>query len=166
MPRVCVGSQVAVQLMGYAAPMTGVVDTVMRGISTSNATMGTQNLPSVDAVYTWVRLAQRVPVRVRLVSVPPGVPLVAGMTATVSVLERHAADDGQAWSVDRGVTRIREAFDAVVAGPVSRPGCIPPVGRETGATVALQVEDLPSPPVPARVVKPDLAPGMTTPPRR
>ena len=37
----------------------------------------------VNPVYTWVRLAQRVPVRIRIKQLPPGLPLVAGMTATV-----------------------------------------------------------------------------------
>ena len=37
-----------------------------RGISVSNAAPSTQGLPNVDPVYTWVRLAQRVPVRIRI----------------------------------------------------------------------------------------------------
>ncbi|MBB2961290.1 multidrug resistance efflux pump [Methylobacterium sp. R2-1] len=45
----------------------------------------TQDLPNVDPVYTWVRLAQRVPVRIRIDHVPSEVTLVAGMTATVVV---------------------------------------------------------------------------------
>jgi multidrug resistance efflux pump len=39
------------------------VKTLTRGISVSNAAAGTQGLPNVDPIYTWVRLAQRVPVR-------------------------------------------------------------------------------------------------------
>jgi len=42
-------------------------------------------LPDVNPVYTWVRSAQRVPVRIRIDHVPAGVPLIAGMTATVFV---------------------------------------------------------------------------------
>jgi len=44
------------------------------GISVSNATPSTQGLPNVDPVYTWVRLAQRVPVRIKITDVPPGIP--------------------------------------------------------------------------------------------
>src|SRR5262249_1006394 len=56
-----------------------------RGISVSNAAPSTQGLPNVNPVYTWVRLAQRVPVRIRITDVPAGVPLVSGMTATVTI---------------------------------------------------------------------------------
>jgi multidrug resistance efflux pump len=40
-------------------------------------------LPSVEAVYTWVRLAQRIPVRIKIDSVPPTITLAAGLTATL-----------------------------------------------------------------------------------
>lgn len=74
--------------------MRGTVDSITLGISTANATASTQGLPNVDPVYTWVRLAQRVPVRIRIDRIPEGVTLVAGMTATVSVGEpgRHRGD--------------------------------------------------------------------------
>jgi len=42
-------------------------------------------LPSVNPIFTWVRLAQRVPVRIHIDQVPDGVRLVAGMTATVQI---------------------------------------------------------------------------------
>ena len=57
-----------------------------RGIATANAATATQGLPSVDPVYTWVRLAQRIPVRVQIDSIPPGTQLAAGMTSTVTVV--------------------------------------------------------------------------------
>jgi multidrug resistance efflux pump len=42
-------------------------------------------LPSVEAVYTWVRLAQRIPVRIKIDNVPPTITLAAGLTATVII---------------------------------------------------------------------------------
>src|ERR1700761_2311351 len=81
--RLCVGDRVEARLIGYSAPIRGRVDTVTRGISVSDATPSTQGLPNVNAIYTWVRLAQRVPVRIRITHVPPDVPLIAGLTATV-----------------------------------------------------------------------------------
>src|ERR1700736_6730511 len=66
MARVCVGDRVEAKLMGYAQPITGHVATVTRGIGVSNAAAGAQGLPNVDPVYTWVRLAQRVPVRIAI----------------------------------------------------------------------------------------------------
>jgi multidrug resistance efflux pump len=71
--------------MGFDEPLTGHVEGITRGISSPNATVSTQGLPSVEAVYTWVRLAQRIPVRIKIDSVPPTVTLAAGLTATVIV---------------------------------------------------------------------------------
>ncbi|WP_110352909.1 HlyD family secretion protein [Methylobacterium sp. B4] len=85
MPHIRAGAPAEVALMGYDAPLRGRVESVTLGISTANAAPSTQGLPNVDPVYTWVRLAQRVPVRIRIDRVPEGVTLVAGMTATVVV---------------------------------------------------------------------------------
>src|SRR5215468_10471309 len=74
--RLCVGDRAEAKLMGYPAPITGHIATVTLGVSVSNAAASTQGLPNVDPVYTWVRLAQRVPVRIAIDNVPPGVPLV------------------------------------------------------------------------------------------
>jgi len=90
MGGIAVGDPVRIELMGYSTPLTGHVDSITRGISTANATASTQGLPSVQAVYTWVRLAQRIPVRVAIDHVPQDVTLAAGMTATVIVEPRHA----------------------------------------------------------------------------
>ncbi len=52
----------------------------------------------MNPVYTWVRLAQRVPVRIRIEHVPPEIPLVAGMTATVVVGDGRAP--APSWFMD------------------------------------------------------------------
>ena len=80
-----VGDAAKVDLMGYRQPIDGHVESIARGIATSNAAVSTQGLPSVQAVYTWVRLAQRIPVRIKIDNVPPDITLAAGMTATVIV---------------------------------------------------------------------------------
>ncbi len=85
MAHICIGDRAEAQLMGYRDPIVGRVETVTRGISVSNAAPSIQGLPNVDPVYTWVRLAQRVPVRIHITDVPAGVPLVSGMTATVTI---------------------------------------------------------------------------------
>ncbi|MGU3538289.1 efflux RND transporter periplasmic adaptor subunit [Methylobacterium sp. A54F] len=90
MPNIHVGDAAEMALMGYADPLRGTVESITLGIATPNAAPSTQGLPSVNPVYTWVRLAQRVPVRIRIEHVPDGIPLVAGMTATVSVGSREA----------------------------------------------------------------------------
>ena len=94
MAHICIGDRAEAQLMGYRDPIIGRVESVTRGISVSNAAPSTQGLPNVDPVYTWVRLAQRVPVRIRITHVPAGVPLVSGMTATVTIRDTEAQDSG------------------------------------------------------------------------
>ena len=96
MARVCVGDRARGTTDRLRQADPGTRKTVTRGISVSNAAAGTQGLPNVDPIYTWVRLAQRVPVRVAIDTVPPGVPLVSGMTATVTIREPNAADH-QTW---------------------------------------------------------------------
>ncbi|SFM39849.1 efflux RND transporter periplasmic adaptor subunit [Methylobacterium pseudosasicola] len=83
MANIHVGDTADIKLMGYGPHLAGTVESITLGISTANAAASTQGLPDVNPVYTWVRLAQRVPVRIRIEHKPDDVPLVAGMTATV-----------------------------------------------------------------------------------
>jgi multidrug resistance efflux pump len=71
--------------MGHGEVVRGHVESVARGIDVPNAQPDTSGLASVNPIFTWVRLAQRVPVRIHLDDVPSGVRLVAGLTATVQV---------------------------------------------------------------------------------
>ena len=79
------GDPARIKLMGYRQIVQGEVGSVARGINVSNAQSDAQGLATVNPIFTWVRLAQRVPVRIRIDQVPDGVRLVAGMTATVQV---------------------------------------------------------------------------------
>jgi multidrug resistance efflux pump len=121
--RLCVGDRAEAKLMGYSAPIIGHVSTVTRGVSVSNATAATQGLPNVDPVYTWVRLAQRVPVRIAIDKVPLGVPLVSGLTATVTIRDDK---DGESRSLLQQVRAdLKESFLGLIGGDSARPGCIP-----------------------------------------
>jgi len=71
--------------MGYRQIVRGHVDSIARGINVANAQPNGQGLATVNAIFTWVRLAQRIPVRVHIDEVPEGVVLAAGMTATVQI---------------------------------------------------------------------------------
>jgi RND family efflux transporter MFP subunit len=84
------GDPARIKLMGYSQTLRGEVGGVARGITVSNARPDLQGLATVNPIFTWVRLAQRVPVRIRIKEVPDGVVLVAGMTATVEVEPRSA----------------------------------------------------------------------------
>ena len=98
-----VGDAATVELMGYPQRIRGHVESITRGISTANATVSTQGLPSVQAVYTWVRLSQRIPVRIAIDAVPGNITLAAGMTATVIVTPR-AAERRTVWGDIRAET--------------------------------------------------------------
>src|SRR6202453_3106439 len=82
------GDPATIKLMGYSQDVRGHVSSVARGINIPNATPDQAGLASVNPIFTWVRLAQRVPVRLDIDRVPDGVRLVAGMTATVQIEER------------------------------------------------------------------------------
>src|ERR1700680_1583992 len=80
-----VGDAAEVDLMGFKDKLAGHVESITRGLRSPKAPVTTQGLPAVEAVYTWVRLAQRIPVRIKIDSVPPTITLAAGLTATVIV---------------------------------------------------------------------------------
>jgi multidrug resistance efflux pump len=92
--RITIGDRATAVLMGYPGrALTGHVSGIGHGITVSDATAGVQGLPAVNPVFTWVRLAQRVPVRMEIDDVPAGIALSSGMTATVSVIGHDVAAD-------------------------------------------------------------------------
>jgi len=74
-PTIHAGDDVEAILLGYEASIRGRIESITGGISDANAASSTQGLPNVDPVFTWVRLAQRIPVRIRIDQVPQDVPL-------------------------------------------------------------------------------------------
>jgi multidrug resistance efflux pump len=84
------GDAATIKLMGYRQTVRGHVAGISRGIDVPNAQPNQQGLATVNPIFTWVRLAQRIPVRIRLDQVPQGVRLVAGLTATVEIEHEHA----------------------------------------------------------------------------
>jgi multidrug resistance efflux pump len=83
--RIRKGDAATIKLMGYSPLLRGTVQGLARGINVPNATPDASGLASVNPIFTFVRLAQRVPVRIHIDQVPEGVELVAGLTATVQV---------------------------------------------------------------------------------
>jgi multidrug resistance efflux pump len=83
-----VGDPATIKLIGYGQIVRGHVDSIARAISVSNAQPNSQGVATVNPIFTWVRLAQRIPVRIHIDEVPPGVTLAAGMTATVQIERR------------------------------------------------------------------------------
>ncbi len=86
-------------LMGYpAATLHGHVDSISRGITDQNADASGVTLASVNPVFTWVRLAQRIPVRIAIEDVPADIVMAAGMTATVTVGQPTTLADDLGWA--------------------------------------------------------------------
>jgi multidrug resistance efflux pump len=158
MAGVCTGARVEAKLIGYAAPIIGHVGTITRGLSVSNAASGAQGLPNVDPVYTWVRLAQRVPVRIAIDEVPPGVPLVSGMTATVTIRE-DAPTDRSAW-----FDGARASLFNVLNGPSTRPDCVPTVPTEHEPSQSVPAWEAQATPRPEQI-NPGLATDIQSSPR-
>jgi multidrug resistance efflux pump len=82
------GDPAQITLMGRDQIVRGHVDSVARAINVANAQPNSQGVATVNPIFTWVRLAQRIPVHIHIDEVPPGVILAAGMTATVEINER------------------------------------------------------------------------------
>ncbi len=101
------GSPAEVQLMDGSPALQGTVSSIARGITDQDNKDGPQLLSSVNPTFTWVRLAQRIPVTIHLPRLPQDELISAGMTCTVVVKE-----DGETarWSVIRkamaGLSRI------------------------------------------------------------
>lgn len=87
LPHIRLGDKASVLLMGESHYVNGHVDSIASGIADRDRSTGNDLLPNVNPTFNWVRLAQRVPVRVTLDEVPGTVRLVAGQTATVTVVQ-------------------------------------------------------------------------------
>jgi multidrug resistance efflux pump len=88
LPSIHDGDPAKIKLMGYSEIILGEVGGLARGITVANAQPDPAGLANVNPIFTWVRLAQRIPVRINIKQVPNGVRLVTGLTATVQVEPR------------------------------------------------------------------------------
>ena len=83
-----IGDPARVTLMAYPEqPLSGTVESLGWGIAPSDGNTGANLLPSIKPVFQWIRLAQRIPVRIKLDKVPGEVELRFGLTASVMVMD-------------------------------------------------------------------------------
>ncbi|SFV35145.1 efflux RND transporter periplasmic adaptor subunit [Hyphomicrobium facile] len=85
LPLIHVGNRATVHMMGEDRDIIGHVESIAGGIEDRDRTDGTNLLANVNPTFSWVRLAQRIPVRIALDHVPEGLRLVAGRTSTVVI---------------------------------------------------------------------------------
>jgi multidrug resistance efflux pump len=144
--RIQEGDAATIKLMGYSPLLRGSVQGLARGVNVPNAAPDASGLATVNPIFTFVRLAQRVPVRIRIDEVPEGVNLVAGLTATVQIEPYKAAPPAPA--------------PAAPSGPITKAEPKPapsPVAAPAGPQLAA------APGVPATTV--NRAPGEAAPPQ-
>ncbi len=89
LPRIRLGDLAIVHVMGLDADLHGTVESIAAGIEDRERGASSTGLANINPTFSWVRLAQRVPVRIRLESVPEDVRLIAGRTVTVSIHAPH-----------------------------------------------------------------------------
>lgn len=90
LPEIHIGDSVDIWMMAGTRHLTGHVTSIDAGISNTNITAGNQMLPDVEAGYSWIRLAQRIPVNIKIDNIPADMNISSGMSASVRVVN---ADD-------------------------------------------------------------------------
>jgi RND family efflux transporter MFP subunit len=85
LPRIHIGAPVTVRLMGEERSLHGRVESIAYGINDATRSNANNLLPTVEPTFSWVRLAQRIPVRIKLTQVPRDIRLISGRTATVTI---------------------------------------------------------------------------------
>jgi multidrug resistance efflux pump len=85
MPVIKPGEQAEIYLLDGTPPLRGHVQSIARGITDRDNPNGPELLVNANPTFEWVRLAQRIPVRIHIDDVPEGVLVSSGMTATVVV---------------------------------------------------------------------------------
>src|SRR5712672_853198 len=86
-PHIKSGASAEIYLMDGSPALQGSVLGIARGITDQDNKDGPELLSSVNPTFTWVRLAQRIPVTIHITHVPPGVLISAGMTCTIVIKE-------------------------------------------------------------------------------
>ena len=87
-----VGQSVEIRVIGDNARLRGHVESIVAGIEDRDRTSGQNLLPNVNPAFSWVRLAQRIPVRIVFDEVPADFRMIAGRTATVSIIPDSPKD--------------------------------------------------------------------------
>jgi multidrug resistance efflux pump len=84
--QIHVGQRVDIRMMGDNTRLTGHVQSIVAGIEDRDRSAGSNLLPNVNPAFSWVRLAQRIPVRIAFDDLPKDFRMIAGRTATVSII--------------------------------------------------------------------------------
>ncbi|MBU9196753.1 HlyD family secretion protein [Burkholderia gladioli] len=122
-----IGQPVDISVMGEPRPLRGHVQSIVAAIEDRDRTQSANLLPNVNPAFSWVRLAQRIPVRVALDEVPDDFRMIAGRTATVAIRAPDAREQRKAPG---------SAQPASGAEPISTPTSTPAAASGATATSA------------------------------
>lgn len=84
-----VGDTAEIQLLGGRHSIAGHVESIAHGITDRDNPTDIRLLANVNPTFNWVRLAQRIPVRIHLDAMPTDTLLVAGMTCSVMITPKN-----------------------------------------------------------------------------
>jgi multidrug resistance efflux pump len=87
LPQIRVGDRALVHIMGIKVSLRGTVESIDAGIEDRERSGSPTDLANVNPTFSWVRLAQRIPVRIKLDPTTREIRLIAGRTATVSIVD-------------------------------------------------------------------------------
>ncbi|WP_020078818.1 HlyD family secretion protein [Klebsiella aerogenes] len=86
--KIRVGDPATIRIMGESQVIRGHVESLAAGINDSERTTTSGTLlANVNPTFSWIRLAQRIPVRIKIDNVPEGITLIAGRTVSVVINE-------------------------------------------------------------------------------
>jgi multidrug resistance efflux pump len=114
--RIHIGQPVKIEVMGESQLLHGHVQSIAAGIEDRDRAPGSNLLPDINPTFNWVRLAQRVPVRIKLDGDPGDIRLIVGRTATVTVLRDNDASARPRQPAAPAATPARPSLAPATAG--------------------------------------------------
>ena len=129
-----IGQPVDISVMGESRPLRGHVQSIVAAIEDRDRQPSPNLLPNVNPAFSWVRLAQRIPVRVALDEVPEDFRMIAGRTATVSV-RTEARSDRRANRADGGASgAVATQPEMATSAPAASSGASQANSQAAGAS--------------------------------
>ena len=133
-----IGQAVDIKIMGEPGVLRGHVASIVSAIEDRDRAEGANLLPNVNPAFSWVRLAQRIPVRVALDDVPKDFRMIAGRTATVSVRELASSPGSQGAVDHRTASGVPDASQPVLQPTSTPPSPVQPAAVLPASATASQ----------------------------
>ncbi|CAD6558702.1 p-hydroxybenzoic acid efflux pump subunit AaeA [Paraburkholderia hiiakae] len=128
-----IGQPVEITVMGESRPLRGHVQSIVAAIEDRDRQATPNLLPNVNPAFSWVRLAQRIPVRVALDEVPADFRMIAGRTATVAV-RTEASNDRQTAGASNASGAVASQPAALASAPAASRPASQPTSQAAGAS--------------------------------